>query len=642
MRIKTLSLTDFRAFPGPAPTTFELDGKNLLVYGENGSGKSSLFHALHGFFHPISGGEIAKHKNVYTGTSGGVCEVKVDFDDGTTARWAGATVITTPMGKAAEVRGARLRAAVLDYRSILDTNYANTLAGVSLKTADGTYRIKRPTADVNLFRVAVETLLAGFRLANPDGGGVSQTTLGDLWTAVQLRVSDLPSSSTSLRSSVETARVAFNTGMNTALQAINPFLQVLLNDLGHADLEVAPLSFGGLTSNCDHYLAHRYFDGQVLPLNVRFRTYPTAAPHAFLNEARLSALGLAIYLASRLAMVPQTTPDALNLLVLDDVLIGLDQSNRVPVLDVLERHFGAWQIVLLTHDRLWFETARLRGEIWGGWNSMELNASADPVGHYKPRVGEVGSDAARQHLQLARAHQRAGDRMAACVYARSAFELVLKQMCNAKGALISYKIEARKLDTDHFLDALSRWAESNYTKVDFDGVFRMLSLYRGTVLNPGSHSAPTTLTDGEVEAAISALEVFERIPNYGKDAASVAGHLISLAAPKPAELMIACAYLRTATWRRMKAFAEGAGTLWPIGVPMDAPSLWTALKPGMQVTTPLIAQQLELHRRVLLDPLSLRDMQALTKAELSSALSVIATATTGPPTVARTTWSYVW
>ena len=50
MKIKTLSLTDFRAFPGPAPAIFELDSKNLLVYGENGSGKSTLFHALRGLF----------------------------------------------------------------------------------------------------------------------------------------------------------------------------------------------------------------------------------------------------------------------------------------------------------------------------------------------------------------------------------------------------------------------------------------------------------------------------------------------------------------------------------------------------------------------------------------------------------------
>ncbi len=34
LRIKQLTLTDFRAFPGPAPAHFDLDGKNLLVYGE--------------------------------------------------------------------------------------------------------------------------------------------------------------------------------------------------------------------------------------------------------------------------------------------------------------------------------------------------------------------------------------------------------------------------------------------------------------------------------------------------------------------------------------------------------------------------------------------------------------------------------
>ena len=50
LRIKRLTLTDFRAFPGPAPTHFDLDGKNLLVYGENGAGKSSIFHALGGVF----------------------------------------------------------------------------------------------------------------------------------------------------------------------------------------------------------------------------------------------------------------------------------------------------------------------------------------------------------------------------------------------------------------------------------------------------------------------------------------------------------------------------------------------------------------------------------------------------------------
>ncbi|HEY8710748.1 MAG TPA: hypothetical protein VIM34_22450 [Burkholderiaceae bacterium] len=39
---KTLPLTAFRAFPGSAPQRIEFGGKNLLVYDENGAGKSSI------------------------------------------------------------------------------------------------------------------------------------------------------------------------------------------------------------------------------------------------------------------------------------------------------------------------------------------------------------------------------------------------------------------------------------------------------------------------------------------------------------------------------------------------------------------------------------------------------------------------
>jgi len=43
MRIQRIILNDFRAFPGPQDYTLDLgtDGSNLLLYGENGSGKGS-------------------------------------------------------------------------------------------------------------------------------------------------------------------------------------------------------------------------------------------------------------------------------------------------------------------------------------------------------------------------------------------------------------------------------------------------------------------------------------------------------------------------------------------------------------------------------------------------------------------------
>jgi len=47
--INTISLTSFKAFG--LPVEFKLDGKSMLAYGENGSGKSSLYDALRLFFH---------------------------------------------------------------------------------------------------------------------------------------------------------------------------------------------------------------------------------------------------------------------------------------------------------------------------------------------------------------------------------------------------------------------------------------------------------------------------------------------------------------------------------------------------------------------------------------------------------------
>ena len=49
MRITSIGLKNFRAFYGEHIINLGNHGKNLLVYGENGSGKSSLFLALQAF-----------------------------------------------------------------------------------------------------------------------------------------------------------------------------------------------------------------------------------------------------------------------------------------------------------------------------------------------------------------------------------------------------------------------------------------------------------------------------------------------------------------------------------------------------------------------------------------------------------------
>ena len=46
--INKIHITGFKAFPDDFE--LELNGKHLLMYGENGSGKSSIYYALHCIF----------------------------------------------------------------------------------------------------------------------------------------------------------------------------------------------------------------------------------------------------------------------------------------------------------------------------------------------------------------------------------------------------------------------------------------------------------------------------------------------------------------------------------------------------------------------------------------------------------------
>ena len=49
MKISKITIKDFRGFPGEYEFVLGEPGKNLLIYGENGSGKSSLFLAIKHF-----------------------------------------------------------------------------------------------------------------------------------------------------------------------------------------------------------------------------------------------------------------------------------------------------------------------------------------------------------------------------------------------------------------------------------------------------------------------------------------------------------------------------------------------------------------------------------------------------------------
>lgn len=91
-----------------------------------------------------------------------------------------------------------------------------------------------------------------------------------------------------------------------------------------------------------------------------------------LNEAKMSALNSAIYFSS----VLEKKPD-IPILVLDDLMISLDMSNRDKMLDFLldKSNFDeSYQILIFTHDRAFYEMAKrkLDRKELGKWKYFEM------------------------------------------------------------------------------------------------------------------------------------------------------------------------------------------------------------------------------------------------------------------------------
>lgn len=509
MKINTLSLTDFRAFPGPAPTTFELDGKNLLVYGENGSGKSSLFKALSGFFaYGPPPARLRDLKNSFSGQSLGNTGVQVALDNGLTAAWGMRLVAEvkpypglmyhslvfpgpslqedhpaqrrTESGMV-EIEQAAKFSACLDYRTLLGTNY------------------KHGNDAIDLFDAMVSELLAGFvDLA-------SNRTILDLWRAVER---SLPSRNTPtyLIASFNACQ-QFNEATKRALALLLPEAQAILQRLCPDGLELKGLPFDGVHYNGGKRAREKAYLGKNVGLKIAYRGLPIERPQHYLNEARQSAIGLALYLGARLACAPQTTPH-LKLLVLDDVLVGLDHSNRLPVLNVLVNLFADWQVVLLTHDRGWFDLARQRLPT-GDWTCYEVYEGDPSAAAPMPIVRKTLKRPAPALLEKASALLTQGYMEAAANYVRQAFEAGIRAACELKGIKLAYKQDVTSHQAQDLLTGLKGWpGTATVLKTDWDAALHRLELMKDVVMNPYSHPSAPNIPRQEIVDAADAVDKF--------------------------------------------------------------------------------------------------------------------------------------
>lgn len=84
-------------------------------------------------------------------------------------------------------------------------------------------------------------------------------------------------------------------------------------------------------------------------------------PHKYLSESHLNCLGIAFFLTSARAFNRQ-----IGFLILDDVISSFDTNHRARFADFLIEKFSDYQVILLTHEKNWFDYVNnsVKGKNW--------------------------------------------------------------------------------------------------------------------------------------------------------------------------------------------------------------------------------------------------------------------------------------
>ena len=176
------------------------------------------------------------------------------------------------------------------------------------------------------------------------------------------------------------------------------------------------------------------------------------------------------------------------------------------MLDLLQKHFATWQIVLLTHDRGWFDMARgwLDETAWRCVEIFQGDASAPAP---MPVVRATANYPAKQYLAHAKQLLATHYVEAGANYARQAFEAVLRGECQRKCIPVAFQQNTKDVKAEVLLKAVEDWAKLDPAReLRFEPVLKRLRLLRNVVLNPYSHPLAPNIPTTEVHGAIAEVE----------------------------------------------------------------------------------------------------------------------------------------
>ena len=485
-KINTITLSNFKFFG--KEETINIDGKHLLLYGENGSGKSSLFWGIYTlleasfkqsvetdkYFQPFGTNEeslvnIYATKQTCPITLKEHCDscIKIKADDDT--EYVLSLLDSTICGNT-NAQESRKATDFINYQSIFKfQDFKNS---------------EKP----NLYEVFNYSVLPYITFPSFPIKGKTLTNAGTMWeeykkgpgTTTNYKGDRIQVYKNSLEyTNFQKFEKHFNEQLRKLMEFINSHASDYVKKLGYN------IKFELKYTSPSHIKKDKKYEWTPFGIDLIITNYNNQVvqikkPQSFLNEAKMSAIAVAIRLAIIDHRIGTAVPEALKVLILDDLMISLDMSNRDKLMNLLLNNFSKrYQILFLTHDRNLYNFVDYKireHKMSSQWLKKEMYVGENESNKYEYPIivdGEIDS------LSKSKKYYEANDYTTCALYIRKALEEIVteylpEEYCkNADGRFVELNVLWKRL--------------LQYTNSIPESVKNRFSRSRLTILNPLAH-----------------------------------------------------------------------------------------------------------------------------------------------------------
>lgn len=507
-RVHKVILKNFKFFLGE--NQLDVDSKNLIIYGENGSGKSSIYWAIYTFLHSVFKPDDINIKKYFDPANdqnlinrftapGEESAIIIEFIDETktiTRKQISYSVINTKSGDM--VKEAASASDFINYRILSRLyDFSNSV-------------------QIDLFPLFEQEVLMFLTLTRELSPGVNNAS--DWWKYLKPGMQPRTNMSDPAYGQFRDKIWEFNDELNNYLLRIietaNDYLQQKFKQKLKLNFEYRSASYNAFIDGSTTTRNHKTIAPQII-LSVEYlhdQLAPTkkylGRPQSFLNEARLTSIALSIRFA---ILDDKYLTDASKILILDDLLISLDMGNRDIVLEIILENFSDYQIIMLTNDRMFFELAkhkakRLGQANWGYYEMYESEKNGIPV----PFITKSDS-----YLEKAKTYFHRKEYEITGNFLRKQAEAFCKSFL-PKRQQFTTDLSPRQLD-DLIQQSVTYAVACGLNST----VFKDLDGHRKFVLNPASHDSYSVAKfNYEIEKCI---ETFDELQNLRFDHSINAG-----------------------------------------------------------------------------------------------------------------------